>query len=231
MLKYLKEKVRAAQKNNREQHLFGSIVVYIKDPLSDVALEEVLGAIEQRVPRAMFHNVDAIYVGDFKEFHVDNRDFNALYKDGAIYVSNDQSDIKDMVDDIVHEAAHSLEESRGEVIYGDGRLRDEFLAKRESLYRILKVEGYDPSYRDCLNLQYDKNFDYYLYQVVGYPTLTNLTMGLFYSPYAATSLREYFANGFEHYFLEDRQYLKKISPVLYNKIINLIQEGERQGEF
>ena len=46
-------------------------------------------------------------------------------------------------------------------------------------------------------------------------------MGLFNSPYGATSLKEYFANGFEAYYIGDRIYLSKISPYLYNKIENL----------
>ena len=46
-----------------------------------------------------------IIVGWFKEF--EERDINAFYKDATIYVSNVQDDEDDMVDDIVHEFAHS----------------------------------------------------------------------------------------------------------------------------
>jgi Mlc titration factor MtfA (ptsG expression regulator) len=48
-----------------------------------------------------------------------------------------------------------------------------------------------------------------------------MTAGLFPSPYAATSLREYFAIGFEHYYLKDRKVLKRDCPVLYNKLAEL----------
>ena len=58
----------------------------------------------------------------------------------------------------------------------------------------------------------------FLYREVGYPLMTSLTMGLFVSPYAATSIREYFARGFEEYYLGDRKYLTKISPMVYNKV-------------
>ena len=43
-------------------------------------------------------------------------------------------------------------------------------------------------------------------------------MGLFISPYAATSLREYFATGFEAYYMGKKDQLDKISPVLYDTI-------------
>ena len=45
-----------------------------------------------------------------------------------------------------------------------------------------------------------------------------MVSGLFNSAYAATSLREYFANAFEEYFLGNRKNLSKISPQLYKKI-------------
>jgi len=52
-------------------------------------------------------------------------------------------------------------------------------------------------------------------------------MGLFVSPYAITSLREYFSTGFEEYFLKDRNYLKNMSPAIYNKIEGLLEDENR----
>ena len=51
-------------------------------------------------------------------------------------------------------------------------------------------------------------------------------MGLFVSPYAATSLREYYASGFEDYYLNNGKVIKKISPALYEKINNLNNLGD-----
>ena len=65
-----------------------------------------------------------------------------------------------------------------------------------------------------------------MYNIVGYPLLENLIVGLFYSPYAVTSINEYFANGFENYFLRDKAYLKNISPTLYNKINDIMDSLE-----
>jgi hypothetical protein len=61
--------------------------------------------------------------------------------------------------------------------------------------------------------------------------LRTLTSDLFYSPYAITALKEYWANGFENYFLQDRAKLKSLSPVLYQKIKNLVdsKKEERNG--
>ena len=77
------------------------------------------------------------------------------------------------------------------------------------------------------NPEYDARFDDYLYKDLGYDKLRLITPELFYSPYAITSLREYWANGFENYLLGDRNMLKDISPVLYNKIENLFEETQK----
>ena len=67
--------------------------------------------------------------------------------------------------------------------------------------------------------------DNYLYEEVGYERLNFIvtSYGIFTSAYPATSLREYYASGFEYFFLEDRKYLKEISPTLYQKIEDLYE--------
>ena len=86
----------------------------------------------------------------------------------------------------------------------------------------MKAEGYGISEDFFNELDYNKKFDEFLYKDVGYDKLIYMTMGLFASPYGATSLREYFANGFQFYLLKDPGYLSKISPKLYEKIENLV---------
>jgi hypothetical protein len=79
-----------------------------------------------------------------------------------------------------------------------------------------------------INPEYDSVFDDYLYNFLGYDLLGPLTSEYFYSPYGITSLREYWANGFENYFLGDRQKLKDISPILYTRIKSLIESEEEK---
>ena len=67
---------------------------------------------------------------------------------------------------------------------------------------------------------YDSFYDF-LYKRVGKRMLHMVTTGLFIRPYAAVSLREYFATGFEAYYLGKRDDLFQISPELYNKISEL----------
>ena len=215
----LKDYIKASHSKaiNNQKHMYLYDNIYVKDPLpEDFDLNYVLQKIETSIPDYLMSNVDSIYIGQFEEFL--DRKVNAAYKDGALYITNLQDDEDDMIDDVIHEIAHSIEEFAGNDIYGDGRVNDEFLGKRQKLFYLLKEEGYNVYLKDFLESNYSKEFDMFLYQEVGYELMTTLTMGLFVSPYSVTSLREYFATGFEKYYLKDRRYLKNISPILFEKI-------------
>ena len=94
------------------------------------------------------------------------------------------------------------------------------------MFNILSSEGFDVDPIFKTRPEYNKNIDYFLYKDVGYTLLNNLVSGLFPSAYSATSLREYFAIGFEEFFIGDRTYLKKICPILYYKLESLASMGE-----
>jgi len=200
--------------------LYRKIPIFFKDKfIEPIDLRKVIQEIETRLPEIFFYGIDSLIVGDFDEFA--ERRVNAKFDNGSIYVTNNQSNEEDMVDDIVHEVGHNVEQNYSTDIYGDSEVEIEFLGKRKKLFHLLKQEygsklnGWGKSFMDT---EYSPEFDDFLYQVIGYPLLTSLTMGLFISPYAITSLREYFATAFEEYFLKDRDYIRSISPRLYHKI-------------
>jgi hypothetical protein len=206
----------------REYLLFKTIPVIIQDPLPDgFDISVVLSKIEDTIPVSFMYMVDCIYVGQFDVFTT--RQVNAVYEDGAIYVTNHQDDEEDMIDDLFHEISHSVEEMAEEYIYGDNLLRREYLVKKERLYDILRehVKEIESWRKSFFTTEFDKDFDEFLYISIGYPLLSTLSAGLYLSPYSITSLREYFAKGFEHFYLDDREYVKKTCPMLYNKIYNL----------
>jgi hypothetical protein len=210
-----------------EYFLHRRILVFVKDRLpDDISIEACLRKIEKKIPEHLLHELDSIYIGQFKEFA--ERDINAFYRDGAIFVTNDQSDDSDLIDDIVHEIAHSVEEYHTSKIYGDALLEGEFLGKRQRLYDIMRQHELDVDITRVqklfFNLKYSLKFDNLLYKQVGYPLLASISVGLFCNPYAITSLREYFASGFEEYYIGDRMHLKRTCPRLYNKINELNEE-------
>tara|TARA_R100001082_G_C4321072_1_gene141150 strand:- start:166 stop:891 length:726 start_codon:yes stop_codon:yes gene_type:complete len=193
------------------------IDVYVEEPLpKNVSIEKCLRYVFTKIPKYFLLNLNSIRVGQYDEFF--ERKINAFYKDGTIYVTNQQDDNFDMIDDIMHEIAHSVEELAKEEIYEDMLIEREFLGKKKRILDLLKEYGYNVIGKEYSTTKYNTEFDSFLFSDVKYPLLKNLSMGLFVSPYSLTSLREYFATGFEEYFLGDKNYLKKISPVLYSKI-------------
>jgi hypothetical protein len=203
----------------KEHHLFGKLL-YVQEPFAgDVDVQDVINEIEQNIPPHLFEEIDTIIVGSFEI--LDKRDLEALYKDGAIYISSRIISNRDLLENILHEMAHSLENSMGYYIYADGMLQSEFLAKRLRLRDMLGPEEQE-YYYDFSNTEYKLEFDEFLYQDIGYPKLRSLTNGLFHTPYAVTSLREYWASGIEDYFLGDKELIKRVSPELFRKIEGVI---------
>jgi len=210
----IRESVERSKNQRREFTIFNRIPVHMLQP-TIISFTEVVDKIEENIPQHMFDEIDEIFVGSFEEN--DSRALEAYYESGAIYVTNDMVTADDYVESIIHETAHSIEQARGFEIYGDQKVQEEFLGKRMTLKRTLDANGYDVE-ADFADIEYSEDFDLYLYKEVGYDEIGNLTSGLFYSPYAATSVNEYFANGIENFFLGNRKYLKKISPQLTKKI-------------
>lgn len=222
MEKHIQRSAKKAQAQKKEYSLFNRIFVFLKDPLpEDVNLTEVLAEIEKKVPEAFLYGIDEILIGQFKELV--QRNVEALFADGAIYVTNEQDNEEDMIDDLVHEIGHALEASKGLEIYGNSLLEREYLGKKKALLDMLQHEGIDIKQEWYTLVEYEEGFDLFLYETMGYPMLTSLTMGLFISPYGITSLREYFANAFEEYFSRDKESVKQVSPQVYKKIIELLE--------
>ena len=227
---YVSSSMRKSLSERKEYSLFNHINVFIKDPLTeDIDLTMIIAKIEKLIPRQLTSEVDTIIIGQF-DFLLD-REVTALFKDGAIYISNEQRTEEGLLEDLIHEISHAVELTHEQEIYADLTLLQEFVGKRERLYKALKYNNLltgDIKYQDFQNIEFSTKFDMFLYKDVGYPKLRTLIMGLFVSPYGATSLREYFANSFEEYYLGDRNYLKTISPIAHQKIeqIDYISRSE-----
>jgi|TARA_Y100000310_G_scaffold115802_1_gene114408 hypothetical protein len=212
-------------KSNLDKHeliLFGTIPVLIKDPIeNNISFQDVIKKLENTIPEHLFYEIDLITVGQFPELK--ERDVKSVYLDGAIYVTNEQKSIDDLYDDIIHELAHSLEKPYGLELYGDDKLELEYLGKKQRLLDILRTYGYNIGNDLDFTSDYIQEFDEFLYFDLGFDNLKSFTRGLFVTPYSATSLSEYFSEGFEHYLIHDPVYLGKISPELYIKVKYLIE--------
>ena len=226
-LSYLQQRQQMLEQSSNFYTPSG-IHVYTKDEMMNdlVDLEGVVSKLESTLPAHLRDGVEMIIIGQFSEFA--ESDINAFYKDGALYVSNFQTDNDDLLDDLIHETAHSVEEQYGMEIYADQKIKNEFLRKREHLYNMLSKMNLATDKQRFMDTEYEQEFDEYLFDDVGYDRLSEILKGVVVTPYSMTSLREYFATAFtEFYFQPDsHNYIKKVSPELYKKLVMLHQEGD-----
>tara|TARA_R110002126_G_scaffold4922_3_gene25496 strand:+ start:1434 stop:2102 length:669 start_codon:yes stop_codon:yes gene_type:complete len=216
MIDYILEKVE----NTTRFFKFGSVAVEEIEPVSgNVDLQAIFKAVENNFPSHYFSNLKAVKIGNFADLQ--NKNFSALYDDGIFYISNTQSDSQSILNDVVHEFAHHLEKNYTDFIYEDKLIIGEFLKKRQELHFELRSEGYWTDEYDFDELKYNEKFDNFLYKKVGQNLLRLVTSGMYIRPYSSVSLREYFATGFEAYYLGKRDQLEKISPLLFNRIEEL----------
>ena len=226
MLKtYIENKQKQLMTKQADFYTSTGLHVFFKDPVENINVEKVISKVENNLPTHLLAEIEMIIFGWFDEF--EERSINAFYDGGTLYISNIQDDFMDLYDDLVHEISHSLEEPHGYFLYGDKKIEDEFLRKRKYLYDMLSQMGYKIPLSTFMNSEYNEELDLYLYEKIGYDKLSTIVAGVFITPYAATSLREYFATGFTEYFThpETHNFLKKISPQLFKKLI-LLQNPE-----
>ena len=202
----------------KQYSLYNNINILIKDSLPDnIDINQIIKKIEYIIPIHLVYNLDSIYIGNFE--HLNDREVGSVYEDGTIYITNALFDEDQLIEHIVHEIAHLVEETSPDILYTDGKLETEFLGKRSRLERMIMYQGIDIDHIDFFDPEHSKEMDDFLYKELGYEKLNNFTNGLFITPYAVTSLREYFATAFEDYYLNNKPHrVKDINPEAYKKL-------------
>ena len=221
-MKWITESMKRSRKLKDQYSMRGTEIYINEQPPENIDLEFVFDYVAARVPKRLLDSVDVIYVGNFPEF--EERDINAFYDSGAIFVTNEQDNEQDMIADIIHVIAHAVEERYNYFIYSDSSIEREFMAKRQTLYNLLDSYHMYPPKAFLVNPEYDQVIDDYLYREVGYDVINDLVNGLFVSAYAATSLSEYYARSFEEWVFGHRAEIKKLSPAVYNVFEELLEE-------
>ena len=127
----------------------------------------------------------------------------------------------DLKDDIIHELGHAVEQKYYEPLFEDQEIKNEYFGKIKKLKNYIIFEGLPLKKVNFFNESYNKEFDDYLMNTIGYDKLRYFTKDLFLDVYSITSLSEYFATGFEDYFSGNKKTLKNTCPILFSKIDEL----------
>lgn len=216
MKTYIIESALRAQQGLKNRQLYNHIQVTVTGELPQkVDLKSVLDTVEKTIPKHLTRDIETVYIGSYKP--LEDRKVDSMYVGGSILISDKLDTNKVFFNTFVHEIAHSVEELAAEHIYGDGELGMEFLSKRKTLYSMLK-DDYKLDKKAFFDVNYNEKLDLFFAEEIGYDNLRPLVANLFLSPYAVTSLREYFANAFEHMFVNVESEVKQISPIAYRKI-------------
>jgi len=217
---YIAERQKQLKNKAIDFYTSRGLHVFFQQPVENVNVEKVIAQIEQTLPPHLLSEIEMIIFGWFKEF--EERSLNAFYDGGSLYISFLQDDEEQLYEDILHETAHSLEEAYGYEIYADEKIKDEFIRKRMYLHDLMWNAGFKAPKAFFADSEYNKEFDMFLYEKVGYDRVSALVQGLYINAYAPTSLREYFATAFTDFYTNsDHAFLKKVSPELYKKIASL----------
>lgn len=213
-------------KERKEFTIFNNIHVFVKDALpQEIELTNVIMDLEDSIPAHLFYEVETVLIGQFKE--IEERGLRAVYLDGGIYVTNEQPSEEQLFEDIVHEVAHAAEKMFEADIYSDDKIEEEYLGKKKRFLDLLIAAGVKVPNRLRYETEYSKLFDEFLFYQLGYEAVAPYCQGLFLSPYSSVSISEYFATGFEYYFVQsDLDYVKKISPQLFEKLKKISDTGE-----
>ena len=155
----------------KEYRLFGKLL-YVQEPfIGDVDVQNVINDIEYSIPPHLFEEVDTIIVGAFD--FLEERDLEAIYKDGAIYISSKIINSRDLLENILHEMAHSLEDLMGYYIYSDGTLQilsSNLIPKFQVVFKDLfpynlSTLSFDATDTDIEYFTADASFKYTIYSI------------------------------------------------------------------
>lgn len=227
MREYIAESSKKAKEGRKIFKLFGHILVQLESSLPQgVDIEAVLASVKQRIPRNLLDDLDAIYIGNFKMLK--DRNVDSMFVNGSILIKSNHESNEALFDTVMHEIAHAVELKEKDYIYGSGDLAREFLSKRKLVFHALK-DDYKIDKKMFLDINFNQALDTFFSQDIGYDNLGVITSNIFISPYGITSVREYFANGFEHYFIEGPEELVKISPVLCSKIKKVLSQKHKNS--
>ena len=91
-----------------------NIPVFVTSPLEQgVEIGDFCSVVEEYLVPELLDNIDVVYVGDFAEL----QGRNATYANDAVYMTASEPSVFDMLENFIHEVAHSLEHKYEALIY------------------------------------------------------------------------------------------------------------------
>ena len=222
---HITESALRAKKQRRIRQIHSAYVTLLNELPDHIDLDAALTKL-QKVPSWIFDTIDGIYIGTSNLFK--EKDIAATFVDGAIYVTSELETTQDLYDNILHELAHAVEAGYPNELFGDHSIQEEFLQKRDYVYKLLVDYSISPkfSYEEWQETEFNPEFDVYLADELTYERLDNLAGGFLSYPYALTDVHEYVATAFAIWFSESPEKATRFHPAVAKKIEELSFKGD-----
>lgn len=177
-------------------------------------------SLAKKIPEKMYSNCTDIYIQPSE--YLDDKGLDAISNKNIIKIDSSKiSSDKDFIKTLIHELYHlyhtDLKQNNSESYKN---VCDEYLDKKKIVLDKLKNDQrfYPPKDVYYSKLDYSRDFDNYLYNIIGYDNLYIRIIDIFPNAYSMTSVDEYIAICFEIFFFENQKWLSMYSPEVYNFI-------------
>lgn len=194
--------------------------------MSDLNLEE-FKSLFSKLPRYLFSNIKQIFIYPSNKLNSNNFEGYSVKESIFINCDNIKSN-NDIIKILIHECFHTIESDIKQTLSEQYKKTCiEYLNKKKIvLDKIKNTNLYlNPNNDYYSTIEYQKDFDFYLYKEIGYDNLYFKIFDIFPSAYSMTSVSEYIAVCFEVYFFENREWLSKYCSEVY-KLIEGIENGK-----
>jgi len=208
---YIRKKAKEAKINNG--FIINGVEVFVEKNVN-FDIEEFLKNIFSKLPNSLINSVNKIVFGNF---YFDSGYVGKSIND-SIFINSEENKSA-LKSSLIHEMAHNYITKNYEMVFGDNKLNKEFLTKRKKLYHKIRSSGLKTMpYESFKNHKFDKKFNKYLSEEIGYNTLSHLISGIFPTCYSVSSSEEYFSVGMELFYTKKIKMLEDC-PILMEKIV------------
>jgi hypothetical protein len=176
------------------------------------------------IPAQFFQDCDKIYI--YPSELLNDKGFDSLNYKNIIRINTDQiEDQHELVKSLIHELYHSVQNNIKNNINSQYiNVCKEYILKKKKILDIFQNDNRfkPPKTFYYKTLEYNKDFDHYLHDIITYDVLYTRIIDIFPNAYSITSVDEYLAICIEIFFFEKEKWLLMYCPEAYKLIKDFI---------
>jgi hypothetical protein len=180
----------------------------------------------KKIPKYFFSLCNKICVYPSKSLN--DHGYDSFNNNDTITINLDNIDSEhDLMKSLVHELYHSIQnEIKNTFNEQYINVCKEYITKKKKILDIFQNDNRfkPPKKLYYKTLEYNRDFDNYLHNIITYDVLFTRIIDIFPNAYSITSIDEYLAVCFEIFFFEKKDWLLMYCPEAYKLIKDLIEK-------